>query len=146
MQIELKSRIGNCAFVLKAAIEIAETLKDLAMNAIKQIVFHDSASEAFKEKSGFKRDSVYSDALSAHVGAIITAKLTKLGFADISFVSSAYDRPTPFSVFEKAMRGLPADVIASTWAIHPNNPANQKAKQEATPASEPAPSAPVSLS
>jgi hypothetical protein len=146
MQIELKGKIGCIAFVLKARADIAENLVKLAQAALKQIAYHDSASTVFKADSGFTRDSAYSPELASLVEATFKAKLEAVGFSDISFTSLPYVKPTPFSVFEKAMKGLPADVIASTWAIHPNNPANKPQPAKAEVKAEPAQSAPVSLS
>lgn len=139
MNIKLDSRIGSCGIVITAVIAIAESFNKLAVAALKQVLFHDSASEAFKDKSGFKRDAVYSDALAAHVSAIITAKLIALGFSDVEIKTSAYVKPTTEARFATEMKriGFDAAVIAEMWAKHPDNKPKTEAKVEAkTEASE----------
>lgn len=148
MKITLDSRIGNCGLVINAVIDVVDGFTKLVNAAVKQIVFHDSASEAFKEKSEYKRDSVYSDGLAAHVVGIITAKLTALGFTDIVITTKAYVKPTDEAKFTKAMSaiGFDAKAIAEMWAKHPENKPKTEAKVDAPVEAKTEKSETVSLS
>jgi hypothetical protein len=149
MKIKLVSNIGCCGLTIEALLVDAAKA---GLAAMKQAVFHDSASTAYpsKDDAPFNRKSPYSPELAAHVEPIVRKKLEAIGFGEITIATKAVVRLSDEEKFTKDMTDAgitDKDAIAAMWLIHPKNPVNVKPeiKAEIKAVLKPA-DAPVSLS
>jgi len=137
--VDLKTSLGKCKLDIKANLQDGK-MADAAKLALTYLVFHVWPAKAYAKKESFKRDSAFSDALSAHMQSHGKTVLGKI-FQDITIGVS---EEITLTAEERARRdfvelGLEGDQLESamkTWKAKNQKPAEVATAQPSEDAGE----------
>jgi hypothetical protein len=118
MQIELKSKLGQCAFALTVeSIESPAAQAKRDKLAATQVLFHNAPSGVFNKDSGFDRETAYSPKLAELTEKAIREAMDGV-FKVVAFEGKQYVKGISKSSLEAqlASLGMDAETIAAIKA------------------------------